>query len=281
MTTTTPALSGLVEMTNEQYHAAPGISKSHLDKVSRSPRHYWALYVDPGREPEEPTAAMVLGSAVHAAVLEPAVFATRYVMAPDVDKRTNAGKAAWAAFCEATEAGGKVALTEKDHALCLRLAQEVRGHELAGGLLRDGRAEQSYFATDRETGALLKCRPDWLTDGGWVVDLKTTEDASPHGFGRSAALFRYDVQAAFYLEVLEQHFGQAPEGFIFVAVEKTRPYAIGVYYVTPEQIAAGRQKARRDLERLLSCQAAGLWPDYGKEPQVLKLPAWAALIEEA
>ena len=57
-------------MSNEAYHAYDGISKSGLDLIARSPAHY--AY----RTASEPTRAMVIGSATHAAILEPEVFAS-------------------------------------------------------------------------------------------------------------------------------------------------------------------------------------------------------------
>jgi hypothetical protein len=58
-------------ISNEQYHADPAVSASHLHAIARSPYHYWSRYLDPNRKPVEPTAAMRLGSLVHCAVLEP------------------------------------------------------------------------------------------------------------------------------------------------------------------------------------------------------------------
>jgi hypothetical protein len=35
--------------TNEQYHADPAISASHLKAVMQSPYHYWSRFLDPKR----------------------------------------------------------------------------------------------------------------------------------------------------------------------------------------------------------------------------------------
>jgi hypothetical protein len=35
--------------TNEQYHADPAISASHLKAVMQSPYHYWSRFLDPQR----------------------------------------------------------------------------------------------------------------------------------------------------------------------------------------------------------------------------------------
>src|SRR5690606_39465824 len=62
-------------MSNEEYHSLPdSISKSGLDLIARSPAHY--RYA----ERREPTRAMVIGTAIHAAILEPDVFATEYLL---------------------------------------------------------------------------------------------------------------------------------------------------------------------------------------------------------
>lgn len=66
------------ELSNERYHQLSAISKSDLDKIARSPAHY--LYKKQNPEPD--TYATRRGRAVHAAVLEPDLFARSY--APEV-----------------------------------------------------------------------------------------------------------------------------------------------------------------------------------------------------
>ena len=43
--------------TNEQYHADPAISASHLKAVMQSPHHYFSRFLDPSRPTVEPTSA--------------------------------------------------------------------------------------------------------------------------------------------------------------------------------------------------------------------------------
>lgn len=73
-----PGVYSPEELSNEQYHAHPAISKSDLDKISRSPQHYKHKKENP--EPETPS--MLRGRAVHAAILEPDLFAKEY--APEI-----------------------------------------------------------------------------------------------------------------------------------------------------------------------------------------------------
>jgi len=129
--------------------------------------------------------------------------------------------------------------------------------------------------TDAATGLQCKCRPDWLTDDGRImVDVKTTENASPREFARSIEAWRYQVQASFYLDGVEQSTGTRPEQFIFICVEKKAPFACAVYAADAEMIAAGAKAAARDLEVLATCKAADAWPGYSDQIEPISLPAW-------
>jgi hypothetical protein len=262
-------------MNNTEYHAHAAISKSHLDQVAKSPLHYWARYLDPNRVVPEPTPAMAIGSAVHTHVLELDQWDARYVSAPDgIDRRTKAGKAEWEAFT--TAATGRTVLPKADADLVMRMAHSVFSHPAAAMLLAlPGKAETTHMWTDAATGLECKCRPDWLTDDGrLMVDLKTTEDASPRGFAKSIAQWRYHVQASWYLDGIEQATGTRPEQFLFLCVEKKAPYAVAVYAADAEMIAAGAHTAARDLDVLATCKAANAWPSYSDQIEPISLPPW-------
>lgn len=269
---------GLVEQSNEDYHRGPGVSKSHLDAIAGlSPLHYWHKYLNPNREPEEPTPAKVMGTAVHGAILEPDLFPSVTAVAPaDINRRTNAGKAEWEAFLK--ENAGKTILTADDYKVCLGIRDAVHRHPIAAGLLTGGKAEQSFYAVDSETGELIKCRTDYLHDSGaMIVDVKTTDDASPTGFGKSAANYRYPLQTAWYNGVLDSCFGEHPQDWVFLAVEKVEPYAIGIYFMEPDVVARAHLAARRDFLRIVEHKRANHWPDYGATPLPLSLPSWSKL----
>jgi exodeoxyribonuclease VIII len=262
-------------MENDAYHAHPAISKSGLDLIARSPLHFWARYLDPNRVPTEPTAAMRLGTAVHTHVLELDQWQQRYITAPEgIDRRYKVGKEAWAAFEAQSE--GRTVISREDADLVMRMGRSVFGHPAAAMLLGlPGKAETTHMWTDAATGLQCKCRPDWLTDDGrLIVDLKTTENASPREFARSIAEWRYHVQAAWYLDGVEQATGTRPEQFIFICVEKKAPFACAVYAADAEMIAAGAQTAARDLEVLATCKAADAWPGYSDQIELISLPAW-------
>jgi exodeoxyribonuclease VIII len=258
------------------YHRHSGVSKSHLDQVARSPLHYWARYIDPNRVPTEPTPAMAIGTAVHTHVLELDQWDSRYAIAPEsIDRRTKMGKAEWEVFT--TAATGRTVLSRADADQVMRMGHAVYSHPAAAMLLKQlpGKAETTHMWNDAVTGLQCKCRPDWLTDdGSLIIDLKTTEDASPAGFRKSIANWRYHVQAAWYLNGIEQATGTRPDQFIFICVEKKAPFAVAVYAADAEMIQIGSDAAARDLDVLATCKAANAWPGYSDQIETISLPPW-------
>ncbi|EMV2752331.1 exodeoxyribonuclease VIII, partial [Escherichia coli] len=77
-------------ISNENYHAGPGVSKSQLDDIADTP----ALYLWRKNAPVDTTKTKTLdlGTAFHCRVLEPEEFSNRFIVAPEFNRRTNAGK---------------------------------------------------------------------------------------------------------------------------------------------------------------------------------------------
>jgi exodeoxyribonuclease VIII len=261
-------------MKNTDYHAHPAISKSHLDLIARSPLHYWARYLDPKRVAPEPTAAMRLGTALHTHVLELSRWDEEIAVAPVCDRRTKAGKDAFASF-EASSAG-KTVITADDAEVVMAMGRSIMRHPGAAMLLGlPGKAETTHMWTDATYGVDCKCRPDWLTDDGSImVDLKTTRDASPRGFRRSIGDYRYHVQAGWYMHGVQAATGKRPDQFIFICVETTAPYAVAVYAADAEMIERGYEQAMFDLGKLATCRAADSWPSYSDQIETISLPSW-------
>lgn len=262
------------DIDNETYHSVPGISKSGLDLILKSPVHYKARYIDGIKTNQTP--AMVIGSAVHTAVLEPEKFTLTYTVTPEINRRTKAGKQEWIDFQEANK--GKTILTPEDLELVRAMASSVFENKTASGVLTNhdgGKAEQSFFWEDYASETLCKCRPDFLREDGIVVDLKTTTDASPVGFAKACANFNYHLQAALYLEGVTLVTGRKHNHFIFIAVEKTAPHAVGVYALDHEAIEIGRILMNTALGIYADCRNIDSWPGYVDRIEKISLPAWA------
>ena len=259
---------GLVQgVSNEDYHASAGVSKSLLDKLARSPAHYLAYL----REDRKETPALRLGRIIHSASLEPDSLAL--AIAPACDRRTKDGKAVWADF-EAAAIGCQIVTADEAEQI-RRMRDAVYTHPAARRLLfAPGVAEASGWWFDQTSGELCRCRPDYRREDGILVDLKTTDDAG-HGFNRSCANYGYHRQAAFYCDGIEAITGERPAGFVLVAVEKTPPYAVAVYQLDDVAMEVGRALYQRDLMTLAECKISHQWPAYPETIQVLSLPGWA------
>jgi exodeoxyribonuclease VIII len=257
------------DLTNAEYHASPAISKSGLDLIRRAPY----LYAYRRENPQEQTPAMRLGSLTHTVVLEPEVFAHSVIARPEgIDRRTSAGKADWAAF--ELEAEGREIITNEEGAKLAAIRDAVRSHPAAAKALAGSPViEQSIF-WDAD-GIACRCRPDCVTEKGVIVDLKTTRDASPDGFAKSVAQYRYHVQAAFYSDGYRAAFGESPRGFVFIAVETEPPYLVAVYVASETMTSRGRIEYQADLDTFRECLATDTWPGYSSSPLMLDLPKWA------
>lgn len=260
--------AGLIpSISNQDYHAMEGVSKSGLDQFAKSPAHYISALQTPRAE----TQAMRIGSLFHSLILEPETI--RIVPAPACDRRTKAGKAEYAEFCAVNEGAEVVSADEWE--MLSGMACSIKDHPAANALLGgNGRAENSLFWKDVDTGVLCKCRPDFYRADGIVVDLKTTEDASPRAFMCSIAKYRYHVQSAFYSDGLTTALFPV-KGFVFVAVEKKPPYAVAVYQLDNQAVEAGRVLYKDELLKMAVCMVDNNWPAYSTRIETLSLPDWA------
>lgn len=266
---------------NPEYHADAAVGSSGLKLLSRSPAHYFAAYLDPARKRREPTPAMRIGTAWHAAIFEPEAFAADYIQLPDgLDRRTKEGKALYAEI----EASCREPMAPDAYAEILAMRNSAAAHPVSQVIfgLPDGAAELSLFWTDAATGVRCKIRPDYMVPPcaqfphGLLIDGKTGEDMSPAGFGKYAWNWELHLQAAWYCDGFQAVLGtDQPPAFAWLAQEKDAPYACAYYAAGADFLAYGRRIYRPLLERLGDCQRTGSWPAYGQMVQPLALPGWA------
>jgi hypothetical protein len=267
-TTTAPAPTiepGLYQgMAFADYLAVNAISASDLKTLSISPKAYLMRQI----EEQEDTPSLLLGSAVHTAVLEPERFEKDYTVWTGGRR---AGKA-WEAFQE--EHAGERILTADEYLETAAIARAVREDEVAGPHLAQPGVAESSVIWRTASGILCKSRPDWLT-ATCIYDLKTTRHIDPEEFGRDAARLGYHIQVAFYVDALMALTG-LPYQFKIIAVQNKAPYDVVVYSVPEAAIEAGRKAYMGLMRRLGECIQLNFWPGVacGLE-RVLCLPEWA------
>lgn len=255
----------------DDYHSGPGISKTGLDNIARSPRHYYALHLDPNRPPpKDRRGDQLAGELLHCALLEPDQFAKRYAIGPNVNRTTTQ----WKTFA-ATHAD-QTCIKPDQASAALSQASNIRTLPEIGRALSAGRPEVSAYWIDDFSGELCRCRPDWVHDvddsSVILIDAKTYSDASPDEFRRQMARMSYHVQAAFYSDGFEKASGRMVHGFVFAAVEIEWPYAASAIMLDNESMDLGRREYVRLLDIYAKCKRNGIWPGYSQTIEVVSLP---------
>lgn len=250
----------------EQYHAGPGISQSKLKLFLDAPAK--ARFGE-----NKQSEALTIGSAVHRIMLEPGRFETEYV----VFKHNGSTKLGKAERAEAKERK-LIGITQATADLALGCAKSLREHPIARALL-DGLdpaadMEQTAYTVCPKTGLLLRARFDVTNRRhAFIGDIKTAFDAAPREFGRAAANLRYDLQAAYYSRI-GAAVGLDVEHFVFVVVEKEKPYLTACYVVDQDDLSRASDEIDEVLERWAECERTDNWPGYPGHLMTLQLPAW-------
>ncbi len=260
------------DIPNEAYHAGPGVSKSQLDDIAVCPAFYqWrkSAPVD-----TEKTKALDMGTALHCRLLEPDEFKKRFIIAPEFNRRTTAGKEEEKAFFESCENSGKTVMTSEEGRKLELMYGSVMAHPGCRALLEaEGKTESSIYWTDTETGELCRIRPDkFLTNSPLILDVKKVADMSR--FARHVEEFRYHVQAAMYCEGWKAYSGETPR-FAFLAVSESidcGKYPVHLYILEDEHHDIGYSLFRRDLNTYHECKFSNKW-GWGFE--IIERPYWA------
>ena len=253
-------------ITNAEYHGRKThLSSTNIRTFKKNRKQFeYSLTHDLIKQ----TKAMADGTAVHAFFLERDKFDTDFIIKPaDMRLNTKAGKE-WA-----LEHQSKIII---DYELGNNLYEMEKSFiDSPAKLIYDikGQTELSYFWDDLGT-IKGKCRPDWLSDdGSIVVDIKTTTDASPRGFQKSISTWGYHLQLGWYLRGLRK-LGVPAEQFIFIAIEKTAPFCVGVYRADQDMINFAMKELDQLMPEIQTAMVSNEFPDYTPEITSIGLPPW-------
>lgn len=254
-----------LNMPNETYHNTAGDSKSSLDVFHQDPYKYFH------RKQKEQTRAMQLGSAIHAAILEPEVFKKEYMLLKELkDRRQPEYKAAVKSKGE-----GKV-FTNSDCEKIEGIQKAVWGNREARDLLlADGYCEISGFAIDTESELPIRHRFDKLAfiDGEWWgVDIKKTVSVSERDFSMSMWKYRYHVQDAIYSAGFKAIAGKELAGFKFICVEEEYPHKVEIYELCDLSRKIGIEEARMDLNSLSMYKSGKITAHNNAQSKIISLP---------
>lgn len=278
----------LPNIPEEEYFGWDAINQSSLFKALTSMAHMKAALEETG------TKATKLGSALHAAVLEPDRFDEDYLETPHPEtwgpvaeefaeyvqkksdeghgmdyclqnfKKTKAWKEAISEF--AKKGVGKTILKEDEVQAVKAMKAALMDNPYMHPFLSSTTAQRELSGRwiDAKTGLACKARFDLVwerADQVIIVDLKTANDATYYGF-RSAVYKRgYDFQKQFYIRGYKTITKtQKPVKMLAFVVQNVPPYIAVPYDITSDEPF--------DIDYLLSqyktCKALDTWPgpDY-------------------
>lgn len=251
--------SGVWEIDHEAYHREHRlVSNSSKECFRRSRKLYYQRHVTQALPPEKPSEAKNFGTQLHMLVLEPERFQQRYYQEPDVgDRRKKAAKDALRELQEHNvgREGIKYELWEK----LQRLRESVMATaECRKVIEHAGPVEQSLVWTCPETGLACKCRRDKVLEGrDTVVDLKTTEDASPEGFKITACRYGLHRNADWYQQGHHEVFGTELR-YLFMLLSKTT-YECALYELDVDFLNTGYSENLSLRRALVDCYLTNNW----------------------
>lgn len=241
----------------DNYDNMPGIRRSDLWLMNRSPMHFRAAMDGP----RESTPALTFGAAAHKYILEKDSFRDEFAIAPKTDRRTKQGKEEYAAFLEGL--GGRAVISDEEYGQILGMERALDAHPDARRYL-GGEHEKVFAWTDMPTGEACKCKVDSIgtVDGVLTVtDYKTTDSCEDGHFERSCRKYGYGFQAGMYSDGVFMNELVRPR-FVFVAQEKKPPYAVRVYVCGEGFVQQGYDKFRELIGLYHMCKESGAWPGY-------------------
>lgn len=229
----------------QRYLDLPGyLHSSDLKLLEKSVNHWLS------KSAMEQTQALKIGQLGHTLLLEMDKLTERYLVMPKVDARTKAGKEQKLLAEEQAKNEGKVLISQEDFTQALCWRDNIMKHPVTSNVFQKekGDNEVSGFYKhpefDNITGAF---RVDKLLQEQKIaIDLKFMLYGNPFAFMSSVRKFRYDIQAAWYIDGLKVLTGDDYD-FIFVVCEKTNPFNVQPYRLSEKSL----EKARDDIRAIV------------------------------
>lgn len=237
------------------------LSYSSLKEFAKSPAHY-IQYLNSKKEPSK---EMNFGSLVHCMLLYSQQFTELFAVAPDVDRRTKDGKAAWEQF--SAESGSKIVVTGED----VDTANEIAVRIFSNSNIKN--AIHSCTEVEKEWTTIINGLPfrgfiDGLSEQ-FILELKTTSDGNPKTFIKDYHNRMYYIQAALY-------YNAVGKPLQYLVVETKAPYNFFMAPVSQEYLDYGWLEIQKLTDSFHTCMVLNSW-DAGYEfhgPVSINLPQW-------
>jgi exodeoxyribonuclease VIII len=275
-------------------------SPSALIKFIECPSIYEWEYI---KKRKKTTAAMELGTAIHEAILEPELFASKYTFHPsnipdysadelkaiakELGLKTSGTKADLAKSikevqpefdCQSLfDPQGKIVLTEEKSLMIQTIVENVKKTLMFSKIIEPATKEQLCYFTDDDTGVVVSFKTDavLLDRLAIVLDVKTAGDASKRKFERDHKDMGRDIQAALYCQGIEKVFNRKVDHFCWLVVETSAPYRVYEYVPNIAMIENGLARSKRLLAEFKERYLANDWSKREHGLIETTMPHWA------
>lgn len=265
--------------TNEEYHARKGyLSSSRLKERVSNAYNFKAMQNVP-EEDRKSSSAFDLGSCVHEILLTK--DRSQFVVMPDFKKITE--KDYYKSGPRKGMEYDKVVKTIKSQVeefeeanpgkRIISFDQNRRIEAMIGYIMSkdsvmnlfshpDTLFEQGYLYLDPQTKERCMFRADAINPTtGDIIDLKTTQDASPYAFKKTIERYYYHLSAAHYLAGAERVYDKRFT-FTFVGQESVYPYKVGTYRLTLGSLKKSLDMRRDLIRKIQKERFENIYPDF-------------------
>lgn len=189
------AYAKIIDIDDPGYFRLKSIDQSQLKQFLRNPAD-WAYHRL--NDDHKPTDAMKFGTAFHAYLLG----TSDVVSLPEGETFRSKDNQKWRA--DQLEAGN-IIVSYNDMQLLKRMKEGIEQTSLMPEypdymeIIEQGTKEQCIEWKDRQTGLMLKAKPDLIPAGtDYLVDLKTAQKADAESFAKEVINYGYHIQTVFY-----------------------------------------------------------------------------------
>lgn len=189
------ACAKIIDIDDPGYFRLKSIDQSQLKQFLKNPAD-WAYHRL--NDDHKPTDAMKFGTAFHAYLLG----TSDVVSLPEGESFRSKDNQKWRA--DQLEAGN-IIVSYNDMQLLKRMKEGIEQTSLMPEypdymeIIEQGTKEQCIEWKDRQTGLMLKAKPDLIPAGtDYLVDLKTAQKADAESFAKEVINYGYHIQTVFY-----------------------------------------------------------------------------------
>lgn len=257
----------IIEMTDKEYFEVKAINSSMLKTLYFES----AKHLDFNKESK----SLSTGKLFHRYLLEPELFKKTTVLQPEffpISKemkekysenmenysRTKEFRDKKQAFDDSI--GDRTLVSKSELETLENMKNSIlESKELYNLFLTGGKAEVVINQEIDIKGKKYSCKVklDYLIIGNivYIIDVKSTKSASYNNFKRDIIKYGYDIQAAFYHDIIRKYLISIPEAidinrieFIWLAIETSAPYGFAWYECSQQTFDYGRDKYMSVIE---------------------------------